>query len=91
MHLLRLYSAVARTGMDPITATHSSELPQFVTIRVPKSTETKHLPTHVLTVYACKGIPVPASIAQSDRIVRTLDHSRRTARASQHFLTPRLQ
>lgn len=47
--------------MDPITATHSSELPEFVTIRVPKSTEAKHLPTHVLAVHACKDTPAPRS------------------------------
>lgn len=74
MDRLRLYAAVARTGMDPITATHSSKLPQFVTIRVPKSTEAKHLPTHVLAIHACKGTPAP----RSHKVIALSVHSTRS-------------
>lgn len=90
MHFFKLYAAVASTGMDPITVMHNSELPEFVTIRVPKSTEAKYLPTHVLVVHACKGTLAPRSHKWS-HCPSIWPFSPPTARVSQCLLTIRLQ
>ncbi|OCB89154.1 hypothetical protein A7U60_g3637 [Sanghuangporus baumii] len=46
-----LFFAISSTISSPIVATHSGELPAFVTIGVPKTVRAEHMPTHMLAVH----------------------------------------
>ncbi|KAL5478434.1 hypothetical protein ACEPAI_2618 [Sanghuangporus weigelae] len=46
-----LFSAISSTISAPIVATHSGDVPAFVTIGVPKTVRAEHMPTHMLAVH----------------------------------------